>query len=74
MFGLGKKRSKLGKFFDKHSISTVELSKESKVNRKTLGEACNDDEFIPSPGVMRKILKVVRKIDPDKKMSDFWDM
>ena len=74
MFGLGKKRSKLGKWIDKHSVSTVEFSKASGVNRKTLGEACNDDDFIPSPGVMKKILKIIRKIEPDKKMSDFWDM
>jgi len=74
MFWLGKKRSNLGRFLDKHSISTVEFSKESKVNRKTLGEACNDSYFIPSSGVIKKILKVVRKIEPDKKMSDFWDI
>lgn len=74
MFGLGKKRSKLGKFIDKNSITVVEFAKESGVNRKTLGEACNEQDFIPSPGVMKKIIKTARKVDPKVKMSDFWDM
>ena len=34
MFGLGKKRSKLGKFLDRHSI--------------TLGVTCNEKDFVPS--------------------------
>jgi predicted transcriptional regulator len=74
MFGLGKKRSKLGKFIDKHSITTVEFSKETGVNRKTLGKACNEEDFILSPQVMKKILKSVRRIEDKAKMSDFWDV
>lgn len=74
MFGLGKPRSKLGKFIDKHSITIVEFAKESGVNRKTLGKACNDKDFVPRQDVMKKILKTVRKIKPNAKMSDFWDM
>ncbi|EMI11249.1 XRE family transcriptional regulator [Anoxybacillus gonensis] len=74
MFGLGKPRSKFGKFIDRHSISIVEFAKESGVNRKTLGKACKDKNYIPRQDVMKKILKAARKIDPNVKMSDFWDM
>ncbi|MGD6879920.1 helix-turn-helix domain-containing protein [Bacillus infantis] len=74
MFGLGKPRSKLGKFIDRHGITVVEFAKESGVTRKTLGNACNDKEYIPRQDVIKKILRAARKVDPDVKMSDFWDM
>ncbi|WP_100374817.1 transcriptional regulator [Bacillus sp. FJAT-45037] len=74
MFGSGKKRSKLGKFIDKHSVSTVEFSKETGVSRRTLTKVCNEDHYVPSPVVMKKILKSVRKVDPNLKINDFWDI
>jgi predicted transcriptional regulator len=74
VFGLGKQRSKFGEFIDRHSITVVEFAKVSGVNRKTLGKACNDKDYIPRQDVMKKILKAARKIDPNVKMSDFWDM
>lgn len=74
MFGLGKRRSKLGKFIDKHSVSTVEFAKETGVSRRTLTKACNEDDYVPSPAVMKKILKSVRKVDPKLTMNDFWDI
>lgn len=74
MWGLGKPRSKLGKFLDKHGYTIQDLSKVSKVNRNTLGKACSDKDYIPSPKTMQRILKAIRRIDPSVKMSDFWDM
>ncbi|MEC2074304.1 helix-turn-helix domain-containing protein [Alkalihalophilus marmarensis] len=74
MFGLGKKRSKLGKFIDKYSVSTVEFAKETGVSRRTLTKACNEADYVPSPAVMKKILKSVRKVDPDIDIGDFWDI
>ncbi|MEW9502583.1 transcriptional regulator [Jeotgalibacillus marinus] len=74
MFVLGKPRSKFGFFLDKRSITVVEFSKESGVTRKTLGKACNERDYIPRQDVMKKILKTVRKVDHNAKMSDFWNM
>lgn len=74
MWGIGKPRSKLGKFIDMYGYTIQELSEASKVNRNTVGKICSDKSYIPSQKTMQKILKVIRKIEPDKKMSDFWDM
>jgi predicted transcriptional regulator len=74
MWGIGKPRTKLGKWLDKRSIEQQELEKVSKVSRKTITKACNDKDYIPGPGVMKKILKAIRQIDPNAKMNDFWDM
>jgi predicted transcriptional regulator len=72
MFGLGKPRSKLGKFISQRGISIVEFAEETGVSRTTLGKACADQEFVPSPGVMKKILNAIRKVDPNAKIEDFW--
>ncbi|MDO6851756.1 transcriptional regulator [Priestia megaterium] len=74
MFGLGKKRSKLGKFIDKHSITTTEFSKACGVSRKTIGIVCNDKNYIPRQDIIKKILKTVRRIDSSAKINDFWDI
>lgn len=74
MWGIGKPRSRLGKWLDKRSIDQQALEKASKVSHKTISKACNEKDYVPSPGVMKKILKAIRQIDPDVKMNDFWDM
>ncbi|MCM3487912.1 helix-turn-helix transcriptional regulator [Alkalihalophilus marmarensis] len=74
MWGLGKPRSKLGKWLDKNGLEQQDLARESRVSENTISKACNDKEYIPGNQTMKKILKAVRKIDSNKKMSDFWDM
>ncbi|MFA2694506.1 hypothetical protein [Bacillus mycoides] len=46
----------------------------SKVNRNTLGQLCNDKDYLPSPTTMQKVMKVVRKHEPRKQVTDFWSM
>lgn len=74
MWGVGKTRSKLGKWLDSRGLSQQELGKEAKVSKNTLSRVSNDPEYIPRRDVMKKILDAIRKIDPEAKMSDFWDM
>jgi predicted transcriptional regulator len=74
MWGFGKPRSKLGKWLDRNGLDQQDLIQESKVNKNTVSKACNDSDYIPRQDVMKKILRAVRKMDPDAKMSDFWDM
>ncbi|MBU8908253.1 helix-turn-helix domain-containing protein [Desertibacillus haloalkaliphilus] len=74
MWGIGKPRSRLGKWIDKKGLEQKDLAKASKVSQNTISKVCNDKDYIPGPSTMRKILNAIRKIDPNKKMSDFWDM
>lgn len=74
MWGIGKPRTKLGKWLDKRSIEQKDLEKAAKVSHKTISKACNDKNYIPSPSVMKKLLTAIRKIDPNARMNDFWDM
>lgn len=75
MFGLGKKRSKLGKWLDERGISQQWLSKKSKVSRSTVSDICKgESEHAPNQKTMTKILKALREIDPSVKSDDFWSM
>jgi predicted transcriptional regulator len=74
MWGIGKPRSKLGKWLDRKGLEQKELSKASKVDKNTITKACNDKDYIPRQDVMKKLLKAIREIDPGANMSDFWDM
>ncbi|RDW15944.1 helix-turn-helix transcriptional regulator [Oceanobacillus chungangensis] len=74
MFGVGKKRSNLGKWLDRNGYSQEDLVNASGVSRNTISKACTDPDYEPSTKVMKKILKAVRKIDPNISMDDFWDI
>lgn len=74
MWGIMKKRSKLGKWLDKQGYTQEDLMKASKVSRNTVSKACSDPGYIPGPNTMRKLLNAIRKIDSNKNMDDFWSM
>ncbi|WP_462412883.1 helix-turn-helix transcriptional regulator [Neobacillus sp. Marseille-QA0830] len=72
-FGLGKERSKLGRYIDQHGISQKELEK-SGVSRATISRLCSDDEHQPTIGTARKIIQFLRKYDTTVDYKDFFDM
>lgn len=74
MFGLGKKRSKLGKWLDQRGIKQEWLVKSSKVGRTTISNACGDNDYIPNGSNIRKIIKALREIDPTISANKFWDI
>ncbi|RFB31660.1 transcriptional regulator [Brevibacillus sp. VP] len=75
MFGLGKKRTNLGKYLDRRGMKQEWLSSASKVNnRDTIGQLCSNDEKLPTMRTAKKILDALRKVDPTVKQTDFWEM
>ncbi|WP_105101323.1 helix-turn-helix transcriptional regulator [Microbulbifer pacificus] len=74
MFGIGKKRTDLGRWLDKNGYSQEELVEESGVSRNTISKACSDSNYYPSIKVMKKILKAVREVDPELTIDDFWEV
>lgn len=73
MFGLGKSRSKLGKYIDKEGIKQGDLSKSSKLNKETVSRLCKEDSE-PNEGTITKVVGGLRKKGKDVKASDFWDI
>lgn len=74
MFGLGKKRSKLGQWLDKHGLSQKWLEQQTKLSDETISRLANKQEATPNARTMKKILEAVRKKDPKLRQDDFWPM
>lgn len=74
MWGLGKKRTKFGKYLDKHGIEQEWLIRKSGLGRNTVGDLANNPDRSPTRKTMQKILRVLRELDPRIKADDFWDM
>lgn len=75
MFGLGKPRSKFGKFLDNNGIQQQDLVRESKVNKTTISRLCQGDAFTPSAKNANKIIKTLRNLTgKNVEYDDFWSI
>lgn len=75
MFGLGKPRSKFGKFLDSNDITQQDLVKESDVNKATISRLCQGDAFQPSMKNGAKIIRALKKMtQKDVSYDDFWSL
>ncbi|MFJ7510373.1 helix-turn-helix transcriptional regulator [Peribacillus simplex] len=76
MFRLGKRklRSKVGKLIDKHGYTQEEFVSASGISRNTISRVCSDPKYVPSAGVLKKIMKAVRSIDADAKADDYFNI
>lgn len=76
MFGLfgGKPRSKLGKWLDKRGITQEWLSTKTKIHRGTISKIASDKDYSPTLPTIKKIMKVIREVDPAAKTDDFFDI
>jgi transcriptional regulator with XRE-family HTH domain len=74
MFWERKRRSKLGKFLDSEGFTQEELVKVSKVSRNTISRICSDPEYTPAGSTIKKIMQAIKRIDPNAKVDDFFDI
>ncbi|MCM3456557.1 helix-turn-helix transcriptional regulator [Heyndrickxia oleronia] len=73
-WGVGKKRSKVGKLIDRTGYTQEDLAKVSKVSRNTVSKICSDPDYLPSGVVIKKIMKAIKQIDPNAKTEDYFDL
>lgn len=73
MSRLGKKRSKLGEFLDKHGVTQGELIRESRISKNTLTKLCREDDpnirGITKQALIDAIKSLTKK---NVKDTDFW--
>lgn len=72
MFGLGKKRSRLGKWLDKHGVTQQWLCKNANINKDTATRAASSDDYSPNLKTANRIIRALREVDPNVKHDDFW--
>lgn len=73
-FGLGKKRSRFGKWLDRHGVAQKEVEKGTGLSRGTISRLCADDENKPTMKNAAKILRFLKKLDQNVDYDDFWSM
>ncbi|GIP40772.1 hypothetical protein J31TS4_40520 [Paenibacillus sp. J31TS4] len=75
MFGLGKRRSRFGKFIDQElGYGGQERVREvSKISRETIAKICNNADYIPSGKTMKLLMTAVKKLTgKNVRTDDFW--
>lgn len=73
-FGLGKRRTKLGRWLDQNGVSQEDLVRISGVSRATIGRLCNDASYEPTLRTAVKIVRALRRYDNKLSVEDFWDI
>ncbi|MBY6037809.1 XRE family transcriptional regulator [Fictibacillus nanhaiensis] len=68
------KRSKLGLWLETHNRDTDWLTSASGIEGKIIEELATNPNKCPRMMTIRKILYVVKRVDPTTKVSDLWDM
>ncbi|MCM3160974.1 helix-turn-helix transcriptional regulator [Metabacillus litoralis] len=74
MFGLGKKRSKFGKWLDQKGITQSEVAKKAKVSNDTISRLCNESDYTPKISTVSKIKKALDKLGADTPPDDYFGM
>jgi hypothetical protein len=68
------KRSKLGRWLERHNRDTDWLIHATGIERKTVEELAKNPNKNPRMITIRKIFSAVKRVDPTIKVSDLWDM
>jgi predicted transcriptional regulator len=76
MFGLfeGKPRTKIGKWLDNRGITQEWLVRKTKISRTTISKIASDKDYSPTLPTIKKIMKVIKEVDPKAKSDDFFDI
>ncbi|EJV55918.1 helix-turn-helix domain-containing protein [Bacillus cereus] len=72
MFGLGKKRTKFGRFLDSNGIAQIELERTSKLSTATISKLCNDKKYRPKFSTITLIVRGLKKLGKNIDENDFW--
>lgn len=72
MYGLGKKRTKFGRFLDRNGIAQIELERTSKLSTGTISKLCNDKRYKPKYSTITQIINGLKKLGRNVDKCDFW--
>jgi predicted transcriptional regulator len=73
MYGIGKKRSKYGRFLDDNKIDQSEVCKLAGINKDTVSKACNEDDPVLRGITKRALVEAARRLSRiDVEEDAFW--
>jgi putative transcriptional regulator len=70
--GIGKKRSRFGRFLDENSITQQALAEKSRVSKSTISRLCDPANHEPTMKNARKIINALREAGYQVDYEDFW--
>lgn len=73
-FGLGKKRSKFGKWIDKNGIKQEDIRRKAKLGNGTLTSMCNEDDYVPKISTWVKVQRALKTMGYEVDRDRFFDM
>lgn len=73
-FGLGKPRTKFGKWVDRIGLTQNEIAEKSKIGRTTISNMCSDPDYSPRIATWVKIQRALKSFGYDVDRDDFFDM
>lgn len=74
MFGLGKKRSKFGRWLDRKGLHQNDVAKKAKVSTATMTRLCNETDHMPKISTWVKIKRALKSMGYDVDRENFFDM
>ena len=72
MFGLGKPRSRFGKWLDRKGVSQKEVAKKAKVSEMTLTRMCSDRDHMPRISTWVKVQRALKSMGYEVDRDDFF--
>lgn len=72
MFGLGKPRSKFGKWLDRKGIEQIDVAKKAKLSEMTLTRMCNDSGHMPRISTWVKVQRALKSMGYDVDRDKFF--
>lgn len=73
-FGLGKNRTKFGKFIDRKEITQIEMERLTGLSRGTISKLCNDKGYRPKLSTVSKIKKALKQLGEQAPPDDYFGM
>jgi predicted transcriptional regulator len=74
MFGLGKRRSKFGKWIDRKGIKQEDIRKKANIGNGTISDMCNKDDYSPRISTWVKVQRALKSMGYNVDRDDFFDI
>ncbi|NBI28994.1 helix-turn-helix domain-containing protein [Chengkuizengella marina] len=70
--GLGRPRSRLGKYLDDNEIPQKSMEEKTGINKDTMSKLCNKKDYSPNEKTKQKVIKVLKEKDKKADINTFW--
>ena len=73
-FGLGKPRSKFGKWIDRNGIKQEDIRKIADIGNGTMSDMCNKSDYSPRISTWVKVQRALKSMGYDVDRDKFFDV